>query len=70
MHAFDCATPHTSHCLPTGEIMISTLGDVDGNGKGNFILIDGKTYKAKGSANRNKSFYSFAQLGYHLKVHG
>lgn len=27
-------TPHTSHCLPTGEVMISTLGDPKGNGKG------------------------------------
>ncbi|KRT83060.1 hypothetical protein AMK59_4065 [Oryctes borbonicus] len=49
MHEFNCATPHTTHCLPTGEIMISTLGDVNGNARGNFILIDGKTYKTKGT---------------------
>lgn len=48
MHGFNCATPHTSHCLPTGEIMISVLGDKDGNGKCDFILIDAKTYKTKG----------------------
>ncbi|KAK9688414.1 56kDa selenium binding protein (SBP56) [Popillia japonica] len=49
MHEFNCATPHTTHCLPTGEIMISTMGDVNGNARGNFILIDGKTYKTKGT---------------------
>lgn len=25
---------HTSHCLPSGEVMISALGDPEGNGKG------------------------------------
>lgn len=25
---------HTSHCLPSGEVMISSLGDPKGNGKG------------------------------------
>lgn len=49
MEALNCATPHTSHCLPSGEIMISILGDVNGEAKGNFILIDGKTYKVKGN---------------------
>ncbi|XP_067001027.2 methanethiol oxidase [Anabrus simplex] len=40
--------PHTSHCLASNEIMISTLGDKDGNGKGNFILIDAKSLEVKG----------------------
>lgn len=26
--------PHTSHCLADGSIMISTLGDENGNNKG------------------------------------
>ena len=26
--------PHTSHCLGSGDIMISAMGDEDGNGKG------------------------------------
>lgn len=25
---------HTSHCLASGEVMISSLGDPKGNGKG------------------------------------
>ncbi|XP_053134214.1 methanethiol oxidase-like isoform X2 [Hemicordylus capensis] len=28
------ANPHTTHCLGSGEIMISTMGDPSGNGKG------------------------------------
>ena len=26
--------PHTSHCLGNGQVMISAMGDVDGNAKG------------------------------------
>ncbi|XP_058716350.1 methanethiol oxidase-like isoform X1 [Poecile atricapillus] len=43
------AFPHTSHCLPSGEILISCLGDPQGNGKGTFILLDGKTFEVKGN---------------------
>ncbi|XP_029436590.1 methanethiol oxidase isoform X1 [Rhinatrema bivittatum] len=43
------ANPHTSHCLASGEIMISTIGDPSGNGKGGFILLDGKTFEVKGN---------------------
>uniref|UniRef100_A0A915DQU2 Methanethiol oxidase n=1 Tax=Ditylenchus dipsaci TaxID=166011 RepID=A0A915DQU2_9BILA len=32
------STPHTSHCLGDGNIMISTLGDKNGEGQGNFAL--------------------------------
>ncbi|CAG0921969.1 unnamed protein product, partial [Notodromas monacha] len=40
-------TPHTSHCLSSGEIMISTMGDENGNGKGSFVLLDGNTFEVK-----------------------
>ena len=49
MAAFDGSAPHTTHCLADGDIMISTMGDNNGNAKGDFILIDGKTKKIKGS---------------------
>ena len=49
MAAFDVSAPHTTHCLADGDIMISTMGDNAGNGKGDFILIDGKSKKIKGS---------------------
>ncbi len=32
--------PHTVHCLPDGQIMLSMLGDRDGNGPGGFLLLD------------------------------
>ncbi|NXT74651.1 SBP1 oxidase, partial [Zapornia atra] len=41
--------PHTSHCLGSGEIIISALGDPAGNGKGGFILLDGETFEIKGN---------------------
>ena len=41
--------PHTTHCLPTGEVMISTMGDADDNGQGSFATFDSKTFEYKGS---------------------
>jgi len=41
------STPHTSHCLGSGDIMISCLGDPEGNGKGGFILLN-SDFKLKG----------------------
>jgi methanethiol oxidase len=32
--------PHTVHCLADGHIMISMLGDRNGNGPGGFLLLD------------------------------
>jgi len=34
--------PHTVHCLPDGQIMLSMLGDREGNGPGGFLLLDSK----------------------------
>src|SRR5438876_304749 len=34
--------PHTVHCLADGTIMISMLGDREGNGPGGFLLLDEK----------------------------
>ena len=31
--------PHTVHCLGSGEIMISAIGDKDGNPRGNFLIL-------------------------------
>jgi len=50
MHAFGVGTPHTTHCLADGNVMISTLSDgPEKNGKGSFILLDGETFKPKGT---------------------
>lgn len=48
MHAFDCSTPHTTHCTAK-DIMISIMGDAKGEGKCDFILIDPETLKIKGT---------------------
>jgi selenium-binding protein 1 len=34
------SAPHTVHCLADGRIMISMLGDRDGNAPGGFLLLD------------------------------
>jgi methanethiol oxidase len=36
------SAPHTVHCLPDGNVMISMLGDAEGNGPGGFLLLDEK----------------------------
>lgn len=40
MKSFDLTAPHTTHCLADGNIMISTMGDRNGNAKGDFFLLD------------------------------
>ncbi|NXM35562.1 SBP1A oxidase, partial [Oxyruncus cristatus] len=57
----NAANPHTSHCLGTGDILISCLGDPAGNGKGSFILLDGKTFEVKGNWEKGEKIPS---LGY------
>jgi selenium-binding protein 1 len=34
------SAPHTVHCLADGQVMISMLGDGEGNGPGGFLLLD------------------------------
>lgn len=42
-------SPHTSHCLASGEIMISCIGDSKGKaGDSGFILLDGQDFRIKG----------------------
>ncbi|XP_050546294.1 methanethiol oxidase [Daktulosphaira vitifoliae] len=40
VHALNVSSLHTTHCLPNGSVMISTMGDAEGNEKGDFLLID------------------------------
>jgi selenium-binding protein 1 len=39
--------PHTVHCLPDGTIVLSMLGDGEGNAPGGFLLLD-ENYDVKG----------------------
>ncbi len=34
------SAPHTVHCLPDGQVMLSMLGDGKGNAPGGFLLLD------------------------------
>jgi len=45
MAAMNVSAPHTSHCLGSGDIMISTCGDKYRENRGTFVLLDGKTFK-------------------------
>ena len=40
--------PHTVHCMPGDNVVISMLGDADGNGAGGFAVLDAKTFELQG----------------------
>ena len=40
--------PHTTHCMPGENVVISMLGDAEGNAAGGFAVIDAKTFEVKG----------------------
>jgi len=40
--------PHTAHCMPGDNVVISMLGDADGNAAGGFAVVDAKTFEVKG----------------------
>ena len=40
--------PHTVHCMPGGNVVLSMLGDADGNGSGGFVCLDAHTFELKG----------------------
>ena len=49
LHDLGLGSPHTSHCLASGEVMISCMGNgKKGDGKCGFFLMDGKTFKPIG----------------------
>lgn len=56
--AADLSAPHTAHCLATGEIMISMLGDAKGNGPGGFLLLDDQ-FEPKGRWERDAKGMNF-----------
>jgi selenium-binding protein 1 len=40
--------PHTVHCMPGENVVISMLGDPDGNGACGFAVLDARTFAVKG----------------------
>lgn len=58
MKALGCSSPHTSHCLGSGEIMISTMGDEKEEAKGNFVLLD-ENFQVKGTWSEKATPYGY-----------
>lgn len=52
------SAPHTVHCLSDGRIMISMLGDAQGNGPGGFLLLDDQ-FNIAGSWAKNQEGMRF-----------
>lgn len=40
LHDNNVSSPHSTHCLANGNIMISTMGDRNDEARGDFILFD------------------------------
>ena len=40
--------PHTVHCMPGENVVVSMLGDADGKGSGGFAVLDAQTFEVKG----------------------
>jgi methanethiol oxidase len=40
--------PHTVHCMPGDDVVVSMLGDLEGGGAGGFALLDARTFEVKG----------------------
>jgi selenium-binding protein 1 len=40
--------PHTVHCMPGDNVVVSMLGDGEGNAAGGFAVLDAKTFEIKG----------------------
>jgi methanethiol oxidase len=40
--------PHTVHCMPGDNVVVSMLGDREGGGAGGFAVIDARTFEVKG----------------------
>jgi selenium-binding protein 1 len=40
--------PHTVHCMPGDNVVISMLGDREGGGSGGFAVLDAQTFEVKG----------------------
>jgi len=45
--------------LADGRVMVSTMGDREGNARGNFVFIDGKDVKVTGTYLEEKNALSF-----------
>lgn len=47
---------HTTHCAPSGDIIVSAMGDPQGKARGGFILLD-QTLKVVGHCHGHSHYY-------------
>jgi selenium-binding protein 1 len=45
--AYDLSAPHTVHCTPDGDVLVSCMGDAAGRAKGALLQLDGRTCEVK-----------------------
>jgi selenium-binding protein 1 len=62
------SAPHTVHCLPEGQIMISMLGDGQGNAPGGFLLLD-QEFKIAGRWEKDAAGMEFNYDFWYLPRH-
>jgi selenium-binding protein 1 len=48
LRATGLSRPHTVHCMPGDNVVISMLGDADGNGTCGFAVLDARSFEIKG----------------------
>jgi methanethiol oxidase len=48
LEATGLTRPHTIHCMPGENVVVSMLGDADGNAACGFAVLDAKTFEIKG----------------------
>lgn len=58
LNDWDLSAPHTSHCLGNGMIMISCMGDAEGNHKGAFVLLD-KNFEIKSQWEKKAASFGY-----------
>ncbi|MGH7202741.1 MAG: selenium-binding protein SBP56-related protein, partial [Planctomycetaceae bacterium] len=63
------SAPHTVHCLPDGHIMISMLGDGEGNAPGGFLLLDSE-FNVAGRWEKNAEGMNFNYDFWYQPRHG
>ncbi|XP_065341832.1 methanethiol oxidase [Cloeon dipterum] len=59
LHSLNLTAPHTAHCLASGEVMISAMGDVAENGRGGFALLDCKDFTLKGPWSKEDAKFGY-----------
>ncbi|WP_158056667.1 selenium-binding protein SBP56-related protein [Halorussus halophilus] len=62
VHDHDLSAPHTVHCIPDGEILVSMLGDADGDLPGGFLELNDDfevvgRWDAPGDIEKNYDFW-------------